>query len=112
MFPTDSMRALPYSLKSSGSVCFRPIKVRRSNAEDIESYREQIDSLQSENGRLSENINTLQQHIVEYTSKLDKARRDTEKFRSISEENLNLKQRERMLAEYVVSVNVCLPNML
>ena len=72
------------------------------NAEDIESYREQIDSLQSENGRLSENINTLQQHIVEYTSKLDKARRDTEKFRSISEENLNLKQRERMLADYVV----------
>ena len=72
------------------------------NSEDIDSYREQIDSLQSENSRLSENINTLQQHIVEYTSKLDKARRDTEKFRSISEENLNLKQRERMLAEYVV----------
>ena len=72
------------------------------NAEDIESYREQIDSLQSENGRLSENINTLQQHIAEYTSKLDKARRDTEKFRSISEENLNLKLRERMLADYVV----------
>ncbi|MCF2582462.1 hypothetical protein I6E24_10825 [Bacteroides caecigallinarum] len=93
---------MPYSLKSSGSVCFRQIKVRRSNAEDIESYREQIDSLQSENGRLSENIATLQNHIAEYTSKLDKARRDTEKFRSISEENLNLKQRERMLAEYVV----------
>ena len=72
------------------------------NAEEIESYREQIDSLQSENGRLSENINTLQNHIAEYTSKLDKARRDTEKFRSISEENLNLKQRERMLADYVV----------
>ena len=72
------------------------------NAEDIDSYREQIDSLQSENGRLSENINTLQQHIAEYTSKLDKVRRDTEKFRSISEENLNLKQRERMLADYVV----------
>ena len=72
------------------------------NAEDIESYREQIDSLQSENGRLSENINILQNHIAEYTSKLDKVRRDTEKFRSISEENLNLKQRERMLADYVV----------
>ena len=72
------------------------------NAEDIESYREQIDSLQSENSRLSENIATLQNHIAEYTSKLDKARRDTEKFRSISEENLNLKQRERMLADYVV----------
>ena len=72
------------------------------NAEDIESYREQIDNLQSENSRLSENINTLQQHIAEYTSKLDKVRRDTEKFRSISEENLNLKQRERMLADYVV----------
>uniref|UniRef100_UPI0026357D40 hypothetical protein n=1 Tax=uncultured Bacteroides sp. TaxID=162156 RepID=UPI0026357D40 len=63
------------------------------NAEEIESYREQIDSLQSENSRLSENIATLQQHIAEYTSKLDKARYDTEKFRSISEENLNLKQR-------------------
>ena len=72
------------------------------NAEDIESYREQIDSLQSENGRLSENINILQNHIAEYTSKLDKVRRDTEKFRSISEENLNLKQRERMLVDYVV----------
>ena len=72
------------------------------NSEDIDSYREQIDSLQSENGRLSENINILQNHIAEYTSKLDKARRDTEKFRSISEENLNLKQRERMLADYVV----------
>ena len=72
------------------------------NAEDIESYHEQIDSLQSENSRLSENINTLQQHIAEYTSKLDKACRDTEKFRSISEENLNLKQRERMLADYVI----------
>ena len=72
------------------------------NSEDIDSYREQIDSLQSENSRLSENINTLQQHIAEYTSKLDKARRDTEKFRSISEENLNLKLRERMLADYVV----------
>ena len=72
------------------------------NAEDIDSYREQIDSLQSENSRLSENIATLQNHIAEYTSKLDKARRDTEKFRSISEENFNLKQRERMLADYVV----------
>ena len=72
------------------------------NSEDIDSYREQIDSLQSENSRLSENIATLQNHIAEYTSKLDKARRDTEKFRSISEENLNLKQRERMLADYVV----------
>ncbi len=72
------------------------------NAEEIELYREQIDSLQSENSRLSENINILQNHIAEYTSKLDKARRDTEKFRSISEENLNLKQRERMLADYVM----------
>ena len=72
------------------------------NSEDKDSYREQIDSLQSENSRLSENIATLQNHIAEYTSKLDKARRDTEKFRSISEENLNLKQRERMLADYVV----------
>ena len=72
------------------------------NSEELHEYREQIDSLQVENSRLSENIATMQNHIAEYTSKLDKARRDTEKFRSISEENLNLKQRERMLADYVV----------
>ena len=72
------------------------------NAEEIESYREQIDSLQSENSRLSENINTLQNHIAEYTSKLDKARREADKFRNLSEENLYLKQRERVLADYVV----------
>ena len=72
------------------------------NAEEIESYRKHINSLQSENTKLSENINTLQQHIAEYTSKLDKARRDTEKFRRISEENINLKQRECMLADYII----------
>ena len=72
------------------------------NSEDIESYREQIDSLQVENGRLSEKINSLQHHINDYSSKLDKARREADKFRNLSEENLYLKQRERVLADYVV----------
>lgn len=72
------------------------------NSEDIESYREQIDSLQVENGRLSEKINSLQRHINDYSSKLDKARREADKFRNLSEENLYLKQRERVLADYVV----------
>lgn len=71
------------------------------NSEELHEYREQIDSLQVENGRLSEKINSLQHHINDYSSKLDKARREADKFRSISEENLNLKQRERMLADYV-----------
>lgn len=71
------------------------------NSEELHEYREQIDSLQVENGRLSEKINSLQLHINDYSSKLDKARREADKFRSISEENLNLKQRERMLADYV-----------
>ncbi len=72
------------------------------NSEELHEYREQIDSLQVENSRLSEKINSLQHHINDYSSKLDKARREADKFRSISEENLNLKQRERMLADYVV----------
>ena len=72
------------------------------NSEDIESYREQIDSLQSENSRLSEKINSLQYHINDYSSKLDKARREADKFRNLSEENLYLKQRERVLIDYVV----------
>lgn len=72
------------------------------NSEDIESYREQIDSLQVENGRLSEKINSLQHHINDYSSKLDKARREADKFRNLSEENLYLKQRERVLADYLV----------
>lgn len=71
------------------------------NSEELHEYREQIDSLQVENGRLSEKINSLQLHINDYSSKLDKARREADKFRNLSEENLYLKQRERVLADYV-----------
>ena len=72
------------------------------NSEELHEYREQIDSLQVENSRLSEKINSLQLHINDYSSKLDKARREADKFRNLSEENLYLKQRERVLADYVV----------
>ena len=72
------------------------------NSEELHEYREQIDSLQVENSRLSEKINSLQYHINDYSSKLDKARREADKFRNLSEENLYLKQRERVLADYVV----------
>lgn len=72
------------------------------NSEELHEYREQIDSLQVENGRLSEKINSLQHHINDYSSKLDKARREADKFRNLSEENLYLKQRERVLADYLV----------
>ena len=72
------------------------------NSEELHEYREQIDSLQVENGRLTEKINSLQHHINDYSSKLDKARREADKFRNLSEENLYLKQRERVLADYVV----------
>ena len=72
------------------------------NSEELHEYREQIDSLQVENSRLSEKINSLQLHINDYSSKLDKARREADKFRNLSEENLYLKQRERVLTDYVV----------
>lgn len=71
------------------------------NSEELHEYREQIDSLQVENSRLSEKINSLHHHINDYSSKLDKARREADKFRNLSEENLYLKQRERVLADYV-----------
>ena len=72
------------------------------NSEELHEYREQIDSLQVENSRLSEKINSLQHHINDYSSKLDKARHEADKFRNLSEENLYLKQRERVLTDYVV----------
>lgn len=72
------------------------------NSEELHEYRKQIDSLQVENSRLSEKINSLQHHINDYSSKLDKARREADKFRNLSEENLYLKQRERVLADYLV----------
>lgn len=72
------------------------------NSEELHEYREQIDSLQVENSRLSEKINSLQYHINDYSSKLDKARREADRFRNLSEENLYLKQRERVLTDYVV----------
>lgn len=72
------------------------------DSEELHEYREQIDSLQVENSRLSEKINSLQHHINDYSSKLDKARREADKFRNLSEENLYLKQRERVLTDYVV----------
>ena len=75
------------------------------NFEELHEYREQIDSLQVENSRLSEKINSLQHHINDYSSKLDKARREADKFRNLSEENLYLKQRERVLADYVVDTD-------
>ena len=75
---------------------------QEGSAEEMHTYREQIGILQTENGRLSEKITTLQQHIAEYASKLEKARIETEKSRNLSEENLHLKQRGRMLSDYVV----------
>lgn len=75
------------------------------NSEELHEYREQIDSLQIENSRLSEKINSLQHHINDYSSKLDKARREADKFRNLSEENLYLKQRERVLTDYVVDTD-------
>lgn len=75
------------------------------NSEELHEYREQIDSLQVENSRLSEKINSLQHHINDYSSKLDKARREADKFRNLSEENLYLRQRERVLTDYVVDTD-------
>ena len=72
------------------------------SGQEMNSEELHEDSLQVENSRLSEKINSLQLHINDYSSKLDKARREADKFRNLSEENLYLKQRERVLTDYVV----------
>ena len=64
--------------------------------------QEQMERLGAENSRLQTTIQDLQKRIGEYSSRLSEARKDVEQLRSLSEESLKLKERERRLTDYVV----------
>lgn len=73
--------------------------------DDADEYREeqeQMERLEAENSRLQTTIQSLQQRMGEYSSRLSNARKDMEQLRNLSEEALKLKEREHRLTDRLV----------
>ena len=64
--------------------------------------QEQMDRLEAENSSLQTTILSLQQRIGEYSSRLSNARKDMDQLRNLSEEALQLRERERQLTDRLV----------
>lgn len=75
---------------------------RDNDSDERHEQQEQMERLGAENSRLQTTIQDLQKRIGEYSSRLSEARKDVEQLRSLSEESLKLKERERRLTDYVV----------
>ena len=75
---------------------------RDNDSDERHEQQEQMERLGAENSRLQTIIQDLQKRIGEYSSRLSEARKDVEQLRSLSEESLKLKERERRLTDYVV----------
>ena len=73
-----------------------------NDSDERHEQQEQMERLGAENSRLQITIQDLQKRIGEYSSSLSEARKDVEQLRSLSEESLKLKERERRLTDYVV----------
>lgn len=73
-----------------------------NDSDERHEQQEQMERLEAENSRLQTTIQDLQKRIGEYSSRLIEARKDVEQLRSLSEESLKLKERERRLTDYVV----------
>ena len=73
-----------------------------NDSDERHEQQEQMERLGAENSRLQTTIQDLQKRIGEYSSRLSEARKDMEQLRSLSEESLKLKERERRLTDYVV----------
>lgn len=73
-----------------------------NDSDERHEQQEQMERLGAENSRLQTTIQDLQKRIGEYFSRLSEARKDVEQLRSLSEESLKLKERERRLTDYVV----------
>lgn len=73
-----------------------------NDSDERHEQQEQMERLEAENSRLQTTIQDLQKRIGEYSSRLSEARKDVEQLRSLSEESLKLKERERRLTDYVV----------
>lgn len=76
-----------------------------AHEDDADIHREQqvqMDRLEAENSSLQTTILSLQQRIGEYSSRLSNARKDIDQLRNLSEEALQLRERERQLTDRLV----------
>lgn len=76
-----------------------------AHEDDADIHREQqvqMDRLEAENSSLQTTILSLQQRICEYSSRLSNARKDMDQLRNLSEEALQLRERERQLTDRLV----------
>ena len=76
-----------------------------AHEDDADIHREQqvqMDRLEAENNSLQTTILSLQQRIGEYSSRLSNARKDMDQLRNLSEEALQLRERERQLTDRLV----------
>ena len=72
------------------------------DADEHREEQEQMERLEAENSRLQTTIQSLQQRMGEYSSRLSNARKDMEQLRNLSEEALKLKEREHRLTDRLV----------
>lgn len=78
------------------------LAVHEDDADEHREQQEQMERLEAENSRLQTTIQSLQQRIGEYSSRLSNTRKDMEQPRNLSEEALKLKERERRLTDRLV----------
>lgn len=78
------------------------LAMHEDDADEHREQQEQMERLEAENSRLQTTIQSLQQRIGEYSSRLSNARKDIEQLRNLSEEALKLKERERQLTDRLV----------
>ncbi len=78
------------------------LAVHEDDADEHREQQEQMERLEAENSQLQTTIQSLQQRIGEYSSRLSNTRKDMEQLRNLSEEALKLKERERRLTDRLV----------
>lgn len=78
------------------------LAMHEDDADGHREEQEQMERLEAENSRLQTTIQSLQQRIDEYSSRLSNAQKDMEQLRNLSEEALKLKERERRLTDRLV----------
>ena len=78
------------------------LAAHEDDADIHREQQEQMDRLEAENNSLQTTILSLQQRIGEYSSRLSNARKDMDQLRNLSEEALQLRERERQLTDRLV----------
>lgn len=78
------------------------LAAHEDDADIHREQQEQMDRLEAENSSLQTTILSLQRRIGEYSSRLSNARKDMDQLRNLSEEALQLRERERQLTDRLV----------